>query len=138
MPRGLCTMAACGTTTASFRVRTVMLTLAKAPGQSRPALLSKRAFTFTVPEAASTTLSTNCRRPLSSPPLSGSVATTSEPPSFSAASASARWRCGRLNETAIGSSWVMVTSVVWLACTALPTNTGMLPTRPALGAVMRA
>ena len=37
----------------------------------------------------------------------------------------------------MGSSWVMVTSVVWLACTELPGKTLIAPTRPAPGALTR-
>ncbi len=54
-------MEACGTTTASLSVRTVIATLTKAPGHKVPAPLSNFALTLTVPEAASTALSTNCR-----------------------------------------------------------------------------
>lgn len=131
-------MAACGTTTASFSVFTVCEISTKAPGHSLRSRLSNTALTLTDPELASTVLSTNFSRPLKLPAPSGSAACTTAPPSPSAARASGRLRCGRLKATAIGSSWVMVTSVLKLACTALPADTLTAPARPATGAVMRA
>ena len=130
-------MAAWGTTTASFNTRTVMRTLAKAPGQSLKSLLANCALTLIVPEDESTELSTNCKRPLNLAPASGKLASTSPPPSFKADKASPKLRWGKLNETLIGSSCVIVTRLVTLACTELPAKTLITPTRPAPGATTR-
>ena len=130
-------MAACGSTAAFFSVCTRMRTLTKAPGHSAWSLFSNTAFTFTVPEDASTALSTNCSLPTSSVARSGNAAVTRPSPSRSARSASPTLRCGTLKPTSTGSSWVIVTSGVVLACTELPANTLTAPARPAPGAVMR-
>ncbi len=130
-------MAASGTTMASFSVRTASFTVTKAPGHSCSSLLSNTAFTFTVPDAASTALSTKASLPLRVPRPSGSTATTLPPPPRSERSASCRSRCGRLKVTAIGSSWVIVTSGAALGCTSVPGNTLTVPARPELGATMR-
>ena len=131
-------IAACGTTTASLIVRTFIATSRKAPGHNFASRFANTALTFTEPDDASIALSTNCNLPCNVAPLSGNTAVTTEPPPFKACNASARWRCGRLKPTAIGSSWVMLTSAVWFACTELPGNTLMAPARPALGALIRA
>ena len=99
-------------TLAPFSVCTARRIVTKAPGQSRSSLLANSALTRTVPEAASTALSTNCSLPVSAVPPSGSTAVTLPPPARIVASASPRLRCGRLKATAIGSSWVIVTSAV--------------------------
>ena len=129
--------AACGITLAPFSVCTASRTVTNAPGQRRSSLFWKSAFTRTVPEFASTALSTNCSRPMIRPAPSGSTAETLPPPLRNVASASPRLRCGRLKATAIGSSWVMVTSAAPPGCTVLPANTLMAPARPADGATMR-
>ena len=121
-----------------------------------------------MPDAASTVLSTKLKRPrrrpapaglgtaatatgaltggpaaAGAPPppasgLSGNAAVTTPLPEASAFSASATLRCGRLKATATGSIWVMVSSAGPVGDTLLPTNTATGPTRPALGALMRA
>ena len=70
--------------------------------------------------------------------LSGNKALTTPCPEASAFSASPTLRCGRLKATATGSIWVMVSRAGPPGDTLLPTNTGTGPTRPALGALMRA
>ena len=72
-----------------------------------------------------------CRRPREAARI------TLPPPLRSVCSASPRLRCGRLKPTAIGSSWVIVTSGAPAGCTSVPGNTLMAPARPALGAAMR-
>ena len=108
-----------------------------APGHSASSRLSNCALTRTVPEPASTALSTKSSRPTLRPRLSGSTAVTWPPPLRKVRSASPRLRCGRLKATAIGSSWVIVTSGVPVGCTVLPTKTLIAPARPAVGAMMR-
>ena len=130
-------IAACGITIASFSVCTASRTLTKAPGQSLSSSLANSALTRTVPEPASTALSTNCSLPVSVPRASGSTAVTLPPPLRSVCSASPRLRCGRLKATAIGSSWVIVTSAAPVGCTVLPAKTLIAPARPADGATMR-
>ena len=130
-------IAACGMTLAPLSVCTASRMLTKAPGQSRSSLLANSALTFTVPEFASTVLSTKSSLPLALAPVSGKVAVTLPPPPRRAASAWPRLRCGRLKATAIGSSWVIVTSAVPLGCTKLPGKTLIAPARPALEATMR-
>jgi hypothetical protein len=82
-------------------------------------------------------LSTNLSLPTSTPPLSGRTAVTLPPPARSVASASPRLRCGRLNATEIGSSWVIVTSALPDGWTVLPGKTLIAPARPAAGATIR-
>ncbi len=110
------------------------LTRTKLPGQSLSSRLSKRALALTVPVAASIALSTKCSLPVSGLLLPGSCASTFAWPDSSSASSSGSSDCGRLKATSTGSICVSVVSVVTLACTALPANTGIAPTRPAPGA----
>ncbi len=62
---------------------------------------------------------------------------TLPPPARNVASASPRLRCGRLKATAIGSSWVIVTSALPDGCTVLPGKTLIAPARPAVVATIR-
>jgi hypothetical protein len=69
-------IAACGITLAPLSVCTARRTVTNAPGQRRSSLLANSALTRTVPDAASTALSTNCSLPTTVLPLSGSSAVT--------------------------------------------------------------
>src|SRR3569623_1188520 len=131
-PLGLVTMAAAGTTVASFSTRTVMLVLTYWPGHNSLSLLSNCAFARTTPTLGSTVLSTKVSVPFSGSGRPGIVATTGDF-AFAASSRSCRRPSGTGKVTAIGSSCVTVTSVID-GDTRVPAKMGIAPVRPAIGA----
>src|SRR5207249_3284396 len=107
------------------------------PGQSLKFALGNSAFSFSVPVVGSTWLSMPFSVPVSTtvtPSLPNT--STSSAPLPAAALTRTICCCGRLNWTAIGCSWVMITRPVTSdARMMLPWSTWRRPTRPVSGAM---